>query len=101
LNKQRQKQNSHIVDVRGQGLMVAVEFSSPLFSVHDPVLDRSAPRNLANRVTKRCGEKGLLLLSTSVYEVIRFIPPLNISQSDLKKGCEIFAEALDEVSWEG
>jgi len=101
LNKQRQKQTSHIVDVRGQGLMVAVEFSSPLYSVHDPVLNRSAPKSLASRVAKRCIEKGLLLLTTSVYEVIRFIPPLNISQSDLKKGCEVFAEALDEVVREG
>jgi 4-aminobutyrate aminotransferase len=81
--------------------MVAVEFSSPLYSVHDPVLNHSAPKNLASRVAKRCIEKGLLLLTTSVYEVIRFIPPLNISQSDLKKGCDVFAEASDEVVREG
>jgi 4-aminobutyrate aminotransferase len=101
LNQLRQKQNSHIVDVRGKGLMIAVEFSSPSYSVHDTVLNPSAPKNLASRVAKRCIEKGLLLLTTSVYEVIRFIPPLNISQSDLKKGCEIFAEALEEVVREG
>jgi 4-aminobutyrate aminotransferase len=81
--------------------MVAIEFSSPLYSVHDPVLNRSAPKNLASRVAKRCIEKGLLLLTTSVYEVIRFIPPLNISQNDLRRGCEIFAEVLDEVVQEG
>jgi 4-aminobutyrate aminotransferase len=81
--------------------MVAIEFSSPLYSPHDPVLNRSAPKNLASRVAKRCIEKGLLLLTTSVYEVIRFIPPLNISQSELKEGCEIFAEALHEVVREG
>lgn len=81
--------------------MVAVEFSSPLYSVHDPVLDHSAPKSLASRVAKRCIEKGLLLLTTSIYEVIRFIPPLNISQDDLKKGCEIFVQALDEVIQEG
>lgn len=81
--------------------MVAVEFSSPLYSVHDAVLNRSAPKNLATRVTKRCIDKGLLLLTTSIYEVIRFIPPLNISQSDLKAGCEIFAAALDDVVQEG
>jgi len=101
LNQLRQKQNSHIVDVRGKGLMVAVEFSSPSYSIHDTVLNPSAPKSLASRIAKRCIEKGLLLLTTSVYEVIRFIPPLNISQSDLKKGCEIFAEALEEVVREG
>lgn len=81
--------------------MVAVEFSSPSYSIHDPVLDRSAPKNLATRVAKRCIDKGLLILTTSMYEIIRFIPPLNISQGDLKKGCEIFAEALEEVVREG
>jgi len=101
LNKQCQKQTSHIVDVRGQGLMVAVEFSSPLYSDRDPLLNRSTPKSLASRITKRCIEKNLLLLTTSIYEVIRFIPPLNISQSDLQKGCEIFAEALDEIVQEG
>ncbi|KAH7925531.1 hypothetical protein BV22DRAFT_1104896 [Leucogyrophana mollusca] len=92
---------SSIVDVRGQGLMVAVEFASPLYSAHDPALDLSAPKNLATRVAKRCMEKGLLILTTSVYEVIRFIPPLNISEDDLKKGCEIFAASLKEVVREG
>lgn len=81
--------------------MVAVEFSSPAYSTNDLVLNRSAPKNLSSRVAKRCIEKGMLLLTTSVYEVIRFIPPLNISQADMKKGCDIFAEALDEVVKEG
>lgn len=81
--------------------MVAVEFSSPLYSVHDPILNKSAPKNLASRVAKRCLEKGMLILTTSIYEVIRFIPPLNISAEDMKKGCDIFAEALDEVVKEG
>ena len=98
---QLQSKQTHIVDVRGQGLMVAVEFSSPAYSTNDFVLNRLAPKNLSSRVTKRCIEKGMLLLTTSVYEVIRFIPPLNISQVDMKKGCDIFAEALDEIVKEG
>ena len=101
LNQLQSKQTNHIIDVRGQGLMVAVEFSSPSYSTNDPVFDRSAPKNLSSRVTKRCIEKGMLLLTTSVYEVVRFIPPLNISQADMKKGCNIFAEALDEIVKEG
>lgn len=46
-------------------------------------------------------DKGLLILTTSVYEVVRFIPPLNISQADLAKGCEIFTAAVKEVVREG
>jgi 4-aminobutyrate aminotransferase len=81
--------------------MVAVEFASPSGSSHDPVLKPSAPKSLASRIAKRCVDKGMLILTTSVYEVIRFIPPLNISQQDLRKGCGIFAEALEEVEREG
>ena len=61
----------------------------------------SHPENLASRVAKRCVEKGMLLLTTSMYEVVRFIPPLNISKQDLAKGCAIFGEAVREVVKEG
>lgn len=91
-----------ILDVRGQGLMVAVEFASPVGTgPYDAFRDASAPAKLASRVAKKCVEKGLLILTTSVYEVIRFIPALNISQADLAKGCAIFAEAVEEVVKEG
>ncbi|KAG1752951.1 pyridoxal phosphate-dependent transferase [Suillus lakei] len=79
---------SMVVDIRGQGLMIAVEFASPSYSSTDPAVDR-------------CMEKGLLILTTSLYEVIRFIPPLNISQGDLQKGCQIFVESVKEVVREG
>lgn len=60
--------------------MVAVEFAQASGSPHDPNLRPEAPKNLASRVAKRCIEKGMYILTTSVYEVIRFIPPLNISK---------------------
>jgi len=77
--------------------MVGVEFASPSGSSYDPALRPSAPKSLATRIAKRCIEKGMLILTTSVYEVIRFIPPLNITQADLRKGCEIFKEAAEEI----
>ena len=43
----------------------------------------------------------MLILTTSVYEVIRFIPTLNISKEDLEKGTKIYAEAVEEVVREG
>ena len=93
---------SAILDVRGQGLMVAVEFASPKGTgAYDPFRNESVPDKLASRVAKRCQEKGLLILTTSVYEVIRFIPALNITKEDLAKGCQIFAEAVEEVVKEG
>jgi 4-aminobutyrate aminotransferase len=81
--------------------MIGVEFASPSGSPHDPFLKPSAPEKLASRVARRCLDKGLLIMTTSAYEVLRFIPPLNVTQEEMKKGCEIFAEALKEVVREG
>lgn len=92
---------SNIMDIRGTGLMVGVEFASPSYPLGDPVLKPSAPKGLASRVARRCMDKGLLILTTSIYEVVRFIPPLNISRADLEKGCEIFAAAVKDVIREG
>ncbi|KAH9032434.1 acetylornithine aminotransferase [Lactarius pseudohatsudake] len=87
----------HILDVRGQGLMVAVEFASPAHSQFDPAVQKKTPPSMSMRVSKRCLEKGLLLLTTSIYETVRFIPALNISPEDLGKGIRIFKEAVEEV----
>lgn len=90
----------YILDVRGLGLMMAVEFASPL-PASDPNAVGGAPKGLAKRIAKRCIEKGLLILTASSYEVIRFIPPLNISAEELAKGIEIFTEAVEDVVKEG
>ncbi len=52
---------------------------------------------MSTRVSKRCLEKGLLPLTTSVYETVRFIPALNILSEELVKGIRIFDEAVEEV----
>ncbi|KAI0315223.1 acetylornithine aminotransferase [Amylostereum chailletii] len=103
LNKLRQQPElaPYILDVRGQGLMIAVEFASPSHSAYDPAVKADAPKALASRVSKRCLEKGMFLMTTSVYETVRFIPALNISKEDLAKGYQIFAEAVEEVVREG
>lgn len=100
----------HFLEVRGQGLMVAVEFASPVSltdkfhgssTQKDYGLNKDTPKGMAGRVAKKCVEKGMLILTTSVYEVIRFIPPLNISEEDMAKGLAIFEEAVEEVVKEG
>ena len=48
-------------------------------------------------VPQWCIEKGLLILAMSAYEPVRFIPPLNISKEDSKKGTKIFAETVKVV----
>lgn len=58
----------HILDIRGAGLMVGVEFASPTPS-SDLAKSSHAPANMASRVAKRCQENGLFILTTSVYQV--------------------------------
>lgn len=104
LNKLRSRADlgPYILDVRGLGLMIGVEFASPSSaSTHDPNALPGAPKNLASRVAKRCLEKGMLILTASIYEVVRFIPPLNISAEELAIGIEIFTQAVEEVVKEG
>lgn len=87
----------YIAEVRGQGLMVAVEFTSPGTSPYDPASGASNLPGLASKITQLCHDKGLLILTTSVFQVIRFIPPLIISKEELAQGIQIFKEAVEEA----
>ncbi|KAL1673513.1 pyridoxal phosphate-dependent transferase [Schizophyllum commune] len=94
----------YLLDVRGQGLMAAIEFARPPKDIEiDLATDgvEGCPSNFAARVGKKCIEKGMLILTTSIYEVLRIIPPLNVSEADMAKGCQIIAEAVKEVAKEG
>ena len=48
-------------------------------------------------VSARCLDKGMLLLTTSVYDTLRFIPPLTVSEAEVDEALRIFDEALTEV----
>ncbi|GAA5915358.1 hypothetical protein JCM6882_000231 [Rhodosporidiobolus microsporus] len=88
-----------IAEIRGLGLMVGIEFKSP----SDPYTPSSisVPKSMSSRVQNKCLEQNLLVLTTSVYETIRFIPPLNISKEDNLKACEIIKQAIIDVVNEG
>ncbi|GAA6038807.1 hypothetical protein JCM8097_002903 [Rhodosporidiobolus ruineniae] len=88
-----------IAEVRGLGLMVGVEFKGH-GDRYTPAKN-AVPKNMASRVATKCLERDLLILTTSVYETLRFIPPLNISREDNLKACEIISEAIKEVVREG
>lgn len=74
-----------IGDVRGLGLMTAVEFT------------RDAEPGIKTKLSKECIEDDLLILGCSTYEVIRFVPPLNITEEDIDTACERFEKALKRV----
>lgn len=96
---------SVLIDVRGKGLMVGAEFGSPAVQAQGSDNNAGAaaklPSKFASRVSAKCMEHGMLLLTTSVFEVVRFMPPLNISEADMRKGIEIFKDAVREVVREG
>jgi len=78
-----------IGDVRGLGLMIASEFSR-----------NSAPdTNTAKAVVKAAFERGLLLLICGTHDnIVRWIPPLIVTEAQIEEALAIFAAALDAVS---
>ena len=80
-------QDDGVAEVRGLGLMVGIEFSA------DGGPDTAKERQEAVRA--RCLDQGVLILSCGGHdEVIRMIPPLNISQDDLDRGLSVLEEAV-------
>lgn len=84
----RRLQGAHpaMGDVRGIGLMAAVEFTKP---------DGSPDPDTMSKVQKACLADRLLLLGCGSYKnVIRWIPPLVVSEEEIDEALEIFARAL-------
>ncbi|NVK53130.1 MAG: aspartate aminotransferase family protein [Flavobacteriaceae bacterium] len=72
-----------IKEIRGKGLMLAILIATP---------------DLASKIILKCIEKGLLLFWL-LFEgkAIRITPPLTISDEEIKKGCQIIIEVIDEI----
>jgi 4-aminobutyrate aminotransferase/(S)-3-amino-2-methylpropionate transaminase len=80
-----------IGDIRGRGAMVAIELVKA--GTKDP-----NPELMA-KVIKYCQSKGVLILTAGSYgNVIRFLPPLVITDELLKDALSVLAEAFDSVA---
>jgi 4-aminobutyrate aminotransferase len=82
-----QEEYPQIGDVRGLGLMVGTEF----------IVDKSQAKakQLVKDVIHSAEEKGLLLLSCGTYDnILRWIPPLNVTSGQINDGLKIFGESL-------
>lgn len=78
-----------IGDVRGLGLMVATEFT---------MLNGQPDPTTAQAVQEQCFQDELLLLTCGTYSnVIRWIPPLIVTEEQVEKGIAVFGEALAEA----
>jgi 4-aminobutyrate aminotransferase len=84
-------EDDRIGDVRGPGVMVGVEL------VRDRA-SREPDGDLATALVARSAELGLLLLSCGLaHQVVRWIPPIDVSSAEIGEAVEIFGEALRTV----
>jgi 4-aminobutyrate aminotransferase len=85
-----QEDHPEIGDVRGLGLMLATEFTTP---TRGPWTER------AKAVTKAALDAGLMLLTCGSYDnTIRWIPPLVVNEGQVKDALGIFKQALEAAS---
>ena len=78
--KAKLKELPHIVEVRGKGLLVGVEFY----------------QNIAVDVKHACFDRKLLITAIG-GNTIRMVPPLILNEEDCDKAFEIIKESVDDV----
>ncbi len=72
-----------IKEVRGKGLMLAILTES---------------KELTTEIILKCQEKGLILFWLLFEEkAIRITPPLTISEQEIREGCAILLQVMDEL----
>ena len=80
--------DDRIGDVRGRGLMVGIEFVKDR-ATRDPDTDTCEALILA------CADQGLLVLNCGTHHnVIRFLPPIDVTAEEIATGVDLFAAAL-------
>ncbi len=87
-----QEQYPFIGDVRGKGLMQAMEI------VEDPATKEPAPKQ-ANHIMESCKGYGLIIGKGGLYgNTIRIAPPLTANEEHIQEALEKLAKALKEVA---
>jgi len=76
-------------DVRGPGLMIGIEFVTG---------DKQPDTEGLKKIVERSLEKGLVLLESGVdRNIIRFAPPLIVTEEEMGRGLDILEEAIGEA----
>ncbi len=87
--RQLQAKYPVIGDVRGKGLMVAVEFTHP---------DGQPAPEIARELLQHCLQQRLLLLACGTYKnVLRWIPPLVVSEEQVEEALGVFGAGLGSL----
>ena len=69
--------NNSIKEVRGMGLLIAVEFES----------------EISSEIITKCNENGLLLNAVRP-NAVRFMPPLTVNREEIIQAVELFESSL-------
>ncbi len=85
-----QKRYPVIGDVRGMGLMIGIELVQA---------DGAPAGRTCERLMERCLDRGLIIINCGPdRNIIRFVPPLTISDQELELALDIIAETVATVS---
>jgi 4-aminobutyrate aminotransferase len=83
-------EDDRIGDIRGLGLMVGVEFTDRATGEPDGTLP--------DRLMAASVDAGLLVLTCGAkHEVVRWIPPLDVTAAEIAEAVEIFGETLAAI----
>ncbi len=83
-----QKEFPQIGDVRGLGSMIGIEF------VKDPVT-KEPYKDAVSAINAECFKQGLLVIGAGIFgNVVRFLPPLVLTDEQLAQAMDIFESAV-------
>jgi len=89
--RELEKVSRNVGEVRGQGLMLGIEF------VKDKATKEPWPEGAAG-VRSACHRRGLLIeIGGHYHNVARFLPPLVLTEELAEKGLTIFIDSVQEV----
>jgi 4-aminobutyrate aminotransferase/(S)-3-amino-2-methylpropionate transaminase len=89
--RELQQRYPQIGDIRELGAMVAIEL------VKDPQTKAPA-KDEVGQIIQACFKRGVLTMGAGIFgNVIRFLPPLVITDSQLGEAMDAFAKAFEEV----
>jgi 4-aminobutyrate aminotransferase len=87
--KEMQGRWPFMADIRGLGLMVGLEIGVP---------GRGPDKDMAGRIQAKCLENGMLILTCGTFgNVIRWIPPLVVSEQQITDSLVILENSIDEL----
>ena len=71
-----------VADVRGKGLLLAVEFDT---------------KERRDAVVENAFERGLLTLACG-HKVLRILPPLDVTEREIDLGCDLLTDAIADAA---